>query len=638
MRMAVKETRTTNRQGGPVQPSVSPVKWLSQSWKGLPSLGSLSKLRPIVQPITAMQLCLRTLASGAVLGVLVFTSEGRSAPEPLPDTPAGWRAGHRLIDLHQHVDFTPEHLERAVRIMDAVGLGLGINLSGGTVTRKGNTPSEFERNKDLADRLFPGRFLEYVNLDYTDWNEPDFSERAVKQIEKGYRLGAAGFKEWKRLGLYLRDKSGALIKIDDPKLDPVWKRCGELGLPVSIHVADPKAFWLPYDKYNERWTELKDHRNWWFGDPKVYPPREELLAARNRVVARHPETTFVCVHFANNPEDVDQVDQWLDRYPNMMVDLAARIPELGRHDPEKVHRLFVKHQDRIFFATDFMVYDRLTLGSGGSGPAPTDEDAHMFYEKHWQWMETWDQDFKHMTPIQGDWTISGIGLPKAVLRKIYFDNARKLLARSLPTPVLKAARIREDFQPDGDLAKAVWENAQPEWLDRQSVDGAAKPEVATLVRALWSDTFLYLGYECPCAQLTTFEPPRLDGERIGLWDRDVVEAFIGSDTNHTGRYAEFEVAPTNEKLDLTLDLPERDFKWSSQFVSATRVDQDRKVWTCEMRIPLTRLSSSPPALGARWRLNLYRCDHAHQAFLAWNPTLVKTFHEPKRFGVLEFSR
>lgn len=376
------------------------------------------------------------LAIAASCALLCFTFHfpfSISAVAQSPNRPAAdqWRADNRLIDLHMHIGYTEPHLTRAVRIMDAVGIGIGVNLSGGTVTKKGDGPSDFERNKTLADRLFPGRFLHYMNLDYARWDEPDFSERAVQQIEEGHRLGAAGLKEYKRLGLYLRDKNKKLIAVDDPKLDPVWKRCGELGMPVSIHVADPKAFWMPYDATNERWTELKDHRNWWFGDPAVYPPREELLAALNRVIERHPKTTFVCLHFANNAEDLDWVEQSLDRYPNMMADLAARVPEIGRHPPDKVRRLFVKHQDRILFATDFQVYNQLTLGSGGSGPPPTDEDAIVFFQKHWRWLETGDRNFEHMTPIQGDWTISAINLPNRVLRKIYFENARKLLNRSL---------------------------------------------------------------------------------------------------------------------------------------------------------------------------------------------------------------
>jgi len=164
-----------------------------------------------------------------------------------------WRTQHRTIDLHQHINGTTQHLSRAVKIMDAVGIGIAVNLSGGTVTRpRPDEPSEFERTKAIADTLFPGRFLYYLNLDYNGWDEPDFAGRAGEQIEEGHRLGAAGFKEYKRLGLFLRDGQGKLIKIDDPKLDAMWERCGELQMPVSIHVADPKAFWSPYDSTNER--------------------------------------------------------------------------------------------------------------------------------------------------------------------------------------------------------------------------------------------------------------------------------------------------------------------------------------------------------------------------------------------------
>ena len=154
-----------------------------------------------------------------------------------------WRQQKRLIDLHQHINSNEAHLQRAAQIMDEAGVGVGVNLSGGYVTSKDDSSSAFETTKALADRLAPGRFLHYMNLDYRRWDDEDFSEQAVQQIEEGHRLGAAGLKEYKRLGLYLRDGQGKLIKIDDPKLDPVWKRCGELGMPVSIHVADPVAFW-----------------------------------------------------------------------------------------------------------------------------------------------------------------------------------------------------------------------------------------------------------------------------------------------------------------------------------------------------------------------------------------------------------
>jgi predicted TIM-barrel fold metal-dependent hydrolase len=565
-----------------------------------------------------------------------------------------WRAEHRTIDMHVHIESNNEQVleqryRRALKIMDAAGLGIGVNLSGGTVTRGTNGgPSVFETSKAMADRLAPGRFLLYFNLDYAGWNRPDWSERAVKQVEEAHRLGAAGLKEYKRLGLYLRDGVGKLIKIDDPKLDSVWRRCGELEMPVSIHVGDPKAFWLPYNEKNERWKELKDHRAWWFGDTNIYPPRMELVEALDRVIARHRGTKFVCVHFANNPEDIDWVDKALDRNPNMMADLAARMPELGRHDPKKVHKLFVKHQNRIVFATDFMVYDKLILGSSGDAERPTDRDAEIFYEKEWRWLETWDKDWPHMTPIQGDWTISSIGLPASVLRKIYFDNARKLLARSLPPPTVKAARIDNDFEPDGMLDDAVWQKARSAHVEYGSARYDARPELATSVRVLCSDQFLYFGWECPFTKLTVFDTPCAERERLGtnapgksatgaLWERDVVEVFVGSSATNINRYAEYEVAPTNERLDVLCNLPEKNFAWDGRGQSAVKVDKQHKVFTVEMRMPLELLSATKPKPGTRWRLNLYRCDKANDAYLAWSPTLNGTFHTPGKFGVLEFA-
>jgi predicted TIM-barrel fold metal-dependent hydrolase len=552
-------------------------------------------------------------------------------------SPADWRGEKRVIDMHLHINSTAEHLARAVKIMDTAGIGVGVNLSGGTVTPKNGGPSDFERNKKLADELAPGRFVQYMNLDYAEWDEPDFAERAVKQVEEGHRLGAAGLKEYKRLGLYLRDKNKKLIKIDDPKLDGVWRRCGELGLQISIHVADPKAFWEPYDDKNERWTELMDHKNWWFGDPAVFPPRMDLVEALNRVIGRHPKTTFVCVHFANNSEDLDWVERSLDKYPNMMADVAARIPEIGRQAPEKVRRLFTKHADRIVFGTDFQVYNRLTLGSGGSGPAPTDDDALDFFEKHWRWFESNDRDFAHMTPIQGDWTISAIGLSDSVLRKIYFDNARKLLARSLPFPVCYASR-------DENHASAVedefWEEGSHSRLEYGSFDSKAFPESGTLIRARYTSSHLYLRFDAPYSELSTFDPPRLESERVGLWDRDVVEAFIGTDPKNPKVYYEFEVAPTNEKLDLVIspEIPDvaKRLEWNSGFESVVKLDEKQKVWTTVMRIPLRALSDEPVKPGTRWRINFYRIDRAGGAFLAWNPTLTRSFHAPERFGWLEF--
>jgi hypothetical protein len=322
----------------------------------------------------------------------------------------------------------------------------------------------------------------------------------------------------------------------------------------------------------------------------------------------------------------------------MNADLAARMPELGRHDPRKMNKLFVKHQDRIFFATDFMILsnDKMILGSSSDAERPTDRDAEIFYEKEWRWLETRDRNWEHMTPIQGDWTINSIGLPAPVLRKIYFDNARRILARSMPAPTVRAARIEQDFEPDGLLEDAVWQKATPARLEYGSLKYDARPEMSTSVRILWSDRWLYLGWECPYTKLTVFDNPSAERERLGLWERDVIEAFVGTDLAKTNRYAEYELAPTNERLDVMVNLPGKDFNWDGRAQSAVKVDKRKRVWTAEWRLPLETLSASKPGPGTRWRLNLYRCDKANNAYLGWSPVLTGSFHTPEKFGTLEF--
>lgn len=310
-----------------------------------------------------------------------------------------------------------------------------------------------------------------------------------------------------------------------------------------------------------------------------------------------------------------------------------------------MRRLFLKYPDRIFFATDFQVDERLILGSSGNEPPPTDADAEVFFAKEWRWLETRDRNWAHMTPIQGNWTISSIGLPVPVLRKVYFDNARRLLGRALPLPVVRARHISQDFTPTGTPSQPVWQTATPVRIECRTTDYAAMPELSTNVRMLWSSNYLYLAYECPFTKLTVFNPPQTDRERysmeqkgVSLWDRDVVEAFIRSDAVHTNHYAEFQVAPTNERLDLELSLPQRDFAWSSGFETAVSVNQAARVWTCVWRIPLRSLGGTPAHAGTRWHINLFRCDRAHHdALLAWSPTMSGTFHAPEKFGVLEFA-
>jgi predicted TIM-barrel fold metal-dependent hydrolase len=228
-------------------------------------------------------------------------------------------------------------------------------------------------------------------------------------LEAAHANGACGLKIFKRLGLSYKNPNGSLIAIDDPRWDPIWAACGELKIPVIIHTADPAAFFLPIDRFNERWEELSRHPDWSFYGPQ-FPPRIELLAARNRVIARHPKTTFIGAHMANNPEDLIIVSEWLDAYPNLYVEFASRISELGRQ-PYTSREFFLKHADRVLFGTD--------------GPWP--EERIRLY---WRFLETFDENFPYSEkpfPPQGLWSIHGIGLPDDVLKKVYHENARRII-------------------------------------------------------------------------------------------------------------------------------------------------------------------------------------------------------------------
>jgi hypothetical protein len=237
-----------------------------------------------------------------------------------------------------------------------------------------------------------------------------------------------------------------------------------------------------------------------------------------------------------------------------------------------------------------------------------------------------------MTPIQGDWTISSIGLPPEVLRKVYFDNARRLLARSLPLPVIKAKRAAKDFDV---TARADWNAAPPTHVEYSLKEAAPRPDLSTEARCLWTDDSVYFRFTCPFTKLTTFEPVS-NTERLGLWDKDVVEVFLAPDATNVRRYGEYEVAPTNERLDVLISPGDKDFKWDSRFASDVKVDEGGKTWTATLRIPLETLGAARPKVGSKWRLNLYRSDREGKVFLAWNPTLTDSAHTPERFGTIEF--
>jgi predicted TIM-barrel fold metal-dependent hydrolase len=326
----------------------------------------------------------------------------------------------RKVDVHTH--FGPDATERAIQRFDAAGIDVAVNLSGGA------PGAGLERQLAAAAR-HPGRIVVFATLDWRlARTGAGYGARMAAELERAHDLGARGLKIPKGLGLGYVDARGELIAVDDAELDPVFEAAGRLGMPVAIHTGDPVAFWKPPTPDNERFEELRVHPEWSFWGQPV-PDWEELLAALERRIARHPRTTFIGVHFGNAPEYPERVRRMIETHPNLVIDTAARIPEIGRHDPAAMRDLFVDHADRILFGTDLGVgsgpHD-VMLGSTGDRP-PTDGDVDHFFAATWRYFETADRDFAHPTPIQGTWTIDGIDLPDDVLAKLYRDNARRLL-------------------------------------------------------------------------------------------------------------------------------------------------------------------------------------------------------------------
>jgi predicted TIM-barrel fold metal-dependent hydrolase len=355
------------------------------------------------------------------------TPETPARPPQAPETREEF-ARIPKIDVHVHV--APMLADDAIEILGAEQIEMAINASGG-VPGQGA-----ELSAQIAERT-GGRLLFYCNFPFRAVEDPDFAALVDETLESCKRLGAVGLKIFKSLGLGITLSDGSLLRVDDPRLDPLFAKAGALSFPVLIHTGDPQAFFRPPTPDNERFAELSAHPDWSFhgarrdnGQP--WPTWEELYAQLEARIARHPQTRFLGAHFGNAPEDPDRVERMLDRHANFFVETGARIPEIGRHPPERMRRLFERHQDRILFGSDLAVSpDGLTLGSRGEGPDRR-EDAPRFFRAHWRWFETDGRRMAHPTPIQGDWTIDGIALPRAILEKVYWRNAARLFGIQLP--------------------------------------------------------------------------------------------------------------------------------------------------------------------------------------------------------------
>jgi Amidohydrolase len=343
------------------------------------------------------------------------------------------RARFPVIDVHTHISESAKHVNGVaiepkrnflappsdlLAVMERRNILAMVNLTGGFGSGLMEAVTRY-------DRPFPGRFYTFTEPSYNRFMEPDYPSIQAQAIQDAHKNSARGLKILKTLGLYLRENisSGKLIKIDDPRFDLMWDVCGQLGMPVAIHVSDPIAFFTPTDKYNERFEELNNHPDWSFYG-RDFPTNAELLEARNRVMARHPTTQFNVLHVGNFAENLENVSQNLDRYPNMWVELGARIGELGRQ-PRTARRFFERYQDRILFGTDAVPHGE---------DVPQQVFGDQLYQIYFRFLETEDEYFDYAPariPPQGRWKIYGLGLPDQVLKKVYQQNAARLLSISV---------------------------------------------------------------------------------------------------------------------------------------------------------------------------------------------------------------
>ncbi len=387
---------------------------------------------------------LTTLAATALAGVPASaqrggTPERQAAPLDLkdfqprsmlhvPETEVP-RARFPVIDIHTHLGFSAKSSggvaqgeemrylappAELLAVMDAVNLRTMVNLTGGV-------GAGLQESIKRYPTAHPGRFITFAEPRWSQANQPNYARDQALEIERAHALGARGVKVLKTLGLYLREQitTGPLVTIDDKRFDPMWEACAANNMPVAMHIADPEAFFLPIDRFNERFEELNNHPNWSFYG-RDFPPFKSLIEARNRVLARHPKTRFVTLHVGNNAENLADVGACLDKYPNMYVETAARIGELGRQ-PRVARRFFDRYQDRILFGTDAVPHGNET---------PQQIFGEALYRIYFRFLETEDDYFDYApapTPPQGRWRIYGLGLPEQVLRKVYNENAARLL-------------------------------------------------------------------------------------------------------------------------------------------------------------------------------------------------------------------
>jgi predicted TIM-barrel fold metal-dependent hydrolase len=309
------------------------------------------------------------------------------------------RSRFPFVDVHSHHSRpTPARVDSLILAMDAMNMAVMVNLSGGT-------GESLVRTVAAMKGRYAGRFVVFANLSFADIDDPEWGRRAAAQLEEDVAAGAQGLKIFKSLGMTLTDGAGSRIPTDDPRFDPVWQKAGDLGIPILIHTGDPKQFWEPQDRFNERWFELKE-RPRRIRPPDRFPPWEQIMNEQWNVFRRHPNTTFIAAHLAWLGGDLGRLGRLFDELPNMHVGIGAVLAEIGRQ-PRFAREWFIQYQDRVLFGKD----------------AWEPEEYHVYFRT----LETADEYFDYYRKRHAFWKLYGLDLPDDVLRKLYSENAERLI-------------------------------------------------------------------------------------------------------------------------------------------------------------------------------------------------------------------
>ncbi|WP_019989479.1 amidohydrolase family protein [Rudanella lutea] len=316
------------------------------------------------------------------------------------------RAKFPFIDVHNHqFQMDKADLRPLVAQMDSLNMQVMINLSGRGWGNVDESTRFFKAAADNIQKTDPKRLILFSNINFEGIGEPGWTDRAVKLLAEDVKNGAKGLKIYKSLGFSVKDNTGKRVQVDDSRLDPIWAKCGELGIPVLIHTADPKSFWDPMDRYNERWLELKLHAGR-KRDANNPVPWADLLKEQHNVFRKHPKTTFINAHMGWYPNDLNKLDSLMQVFPNTLVEIGAVIAELGRQ-PRASRKFFEKYQDRILFGKDSWV--------------PSE------YSTYFRVLETEDEYFPYHKKYHAFWRMYGIGLPDDILKKVYYKNALRII-------------------------------------------------------------------------------------------------------------------------------------------------------------------------------------------------------------------